>query len=119
MAGEAFLYPLPLGELKAFLLRLPEPVPGGLSLGEEHYAAFSRICTHQGCTLNYVPDPEAASLLYNFRYERPFLGCPCHFGAFDPLLGGRRSTAPPGFPSPGSASRPRGRPSTPPGTRCP
>ncbi|MFX9220617.1 hypothetical protein ABTN78_19625, partial [Acinetobacter baumannii] len=50
-----FEYPLPLGPLKAFLLRLPEPVLGGLSLGEEHYLAVSRICTHQGCTVNYVP----------------------------------------------------------------
>ncbi len=90
-----FAYPLPLGGLKAYLLRLPEPVPGGLSVGEEHYLALSRICTHQGCTVNFVPDPEAASLLYNFRYERPFLGCPCHFGAFDPLLGGEGRLRPP------------------------
>jgi len=95
-----FLYPLPLGELKAFLLRLPEPAPGGLSVGEEHYLALSRICTHQGCTVNFGPDPEAASLLYNFRYERPFLGCPCHFGAFDPLLGGKAVYGPPRFPLP-------------------
>ena len=89
-----------VGELKAFLLRLPEPAPGGLSVGEEHYLALSRICTHQGCTVNFVPDPEAASLLYNFRYERPFLGCPCHFGAFDPLLGGKAVYGPPRFPLP-------------------
>ena len=95
-----FTYPLPLGSLPALLLRLPEPAPGGLSLGEEHYIAFSRICTHQACTLNYVPDPEAASILYNFRYERPFLGCPCHFGAFDPLLGGKAVYGPPRYPLP-------------------
>lgn len=97
---KAFEYPLPLGPLKAFLLRLPEPVLGGLSLEGEHYLALSRICTHQGCTVNYVPDPEAASILYNFRYERPFLGCPCHFGAFDPLLGGKAVYGPPRYPLP-------------------
>ncbi|WP_243027581.1 Rieske 2Fe-2S domain-containing protein [Thermus albus] len=98
--AKAFEYPLPLGPLKAFLLRLPEPVLGGLSLEGEHYLALSRICTHQGCTVNYVPDPEAASILYNFRYERPFLGCPCHFGAFDPLLGGKAVYGPPRYPLP-------------------
>ncbi|WP_337845020.1 Rieske 2Fe-2S domain-containing protein [Thermus sp.] len=98
--AKPFHYPLPQGELKALLLRLPEPAPGGLSLGGEHYIAFSRICTHQGCTLNYVPDPEAAALLYNFRHERPFLGCPCHFGAFDPLLGGKAIYGPPHYPLP-------------------
>lgn len=98
--AKPFQYPLPLGSLQAFLLRLPEPVLGGLSVGEEHYIALSRICTHQACTLNYVPDPEAASLLYNFRYERPFLGCPCHFGAFDPLLGGKAVYGPPRHPLP-------------------
>jgi Rieske Fe-S protein len=95
-----FDYPLPLGPLRALLLRLPEPAPGGLSLGEEHYIALSRICTHQACTLNYVPDPEAASILYNFRSERPFLGCPCHFGAFDPQLGGKAIYGPPRYPLP-------------------
>lgn len=98
--AKPFEYPLPLGPLKAFLLRLPEPVLGGLSLGEEHYLALSRICTHQGCTVNYVPDPEAASILYNVRLERPFLGCPCHFGAFDPLLGGKAVYGPPRYPLP-------------------
>ncbi len=95
-----FLYPLPQGDLKAVLIRLPKPAPGGLSLGEEHYLALSRICTHQGCTLNYVPDPEAASLLYNVRLENPFLGCPCHFGAFDPLKGGQAVYGPPRHPLP-------------------
>ncbi len=95
-----FTYPLPQGELKALLLRLPGPAPGGVSLGEEHYIALSRICTHQACTLNYVPDPEAGSILYNFRYDRPFLGCPCHFGAFDPLLGGKAVYGPPRYPLP-------------------
>jgi arsenite oxidase small subunit len=28
-----FTYPLPLGSLKAFLLRLPEPAPGGFPWG--------------------------------------------------------------------------------------
>ncbi|WP_117237407.1 Rieske 2Fe-2S domain-containing protein [Thermus sediminis] len=96
----SFEYPLPTGPLRAFLLRLPEPAPGGLSLEEEHYIALSRICTHQACVLHYVPDPEAGSLLYNFRHKRPFLGCPCHFGAFDPLLGGKAVYGPPRHPLP-------------------
>jgi len=41
-----FDYPFLTGHLPAVLLRLPGPVPGGLSVGEAHFAAWSRICTH-------------------------------------------------------------------------
>lgn len=74
------------------LLRLPAAVPGGLSVGEVHYAAFSRICTHLGCTVNLVRDPEVLAFAYNYRpppgQNHPELGCPCHFSVFDPLKAG-------------------------------
>ncbi|MGQ9510383.1 MAG: Rieske 2Fe-2S domain-containing protein [Thermaceae bacterium] len=99
-AVQPFTYPLKQGELKALLLRTPLPVPGGISPGGIHLVAFSRICTHQGCTVNFVPDPEAGAILYNYRSEHPFLGCPCHFGAFDPLKAGQAVYGPPRFPLP-------------------
>ncbi|MER3537471.1 MAG: cytochrome C biogenesis protein CcsB [Thermus sp.] len=95
-----FLYPLPQGPLQSILLRTPLPVQGGVSVNGLHLVAFSRICTHQGCTVNFVPDPEAGSLLYNYRSETPFLGCPCHFGAFDPLKAGEAVYGPPRHPLP-------------------
>ncbi|GMA16391.1 ubiquinol-cytochrome c reductase iron-sulfur subunit [Deinococcus metallilatus] len=74
------------------LLRLPQPVPGGLSVGDVHYAAFSRVCTHLGCTVNLVRDPEVLAFAYNYRppgsAAHPELGCPCHFSVFDPLQAG-------------------------------
>lgn len=75
------------------LLRLPRSVPGGLSVGGAHYAAFSRVCTHLGCTVNLVRDPEVLAFAYNYRppqgKDHPELGCPCHFSVFDPLQGGQ------------------------------
>jgi len=95
-----FAYPLPQGELKSVAIRVPTPQPGGLSVGEVHLVAFSRICTHQGCTVNFVPDPEAGAIAYNYRSDHPFLGCPCHFGAFDPLKAGAAVFGPPQYPLP-------------------
>lgn len=71
------------------LLRLPEPVAGGLSADGIHYAAYSRICTHLGCVVNLVRDPEVLAFAYNYRGDgHPELGCPCHFSVFDPLRAG-------------------------------
>lgn len=73
-------------------LRVPEPVPGGLSLEGRHYAAYSRICTHLGCPVVLVRDPEVLAFAYNYRPPRedqhPQLGCPCHYSVFDPLQAG-------------------------------
>ncbi|WP_034383987.1 Rieske 2Fe-2S domain-containing protein [Deinococcus sp. YIM 77859] len=73
-------------------LRVPGPVPGGLSVGDAHYAAYSRVCTHLGCAVNLVRDPEVLAFAYNYRpppgERHPQLGCPCHFSVFDPLQGG-------------------------------
>ncbi|WP_102125116.1 Rieske 2Fe-2S domain-containing protein [Deinococcus planocerae] len=74
------------------LLRVPEPVPGGLSADGAHYVAYSRICTHLGCAVNLVRDTEVLAFAYNYRPpagdRHPQLGCPCHYSVFDPLKAG-------------------------------
>jgi Rieske Fe-S protein len=86
--------------LKAVAFRLTQPVPGSLTVGEAHFLALSRICTHQHCIVNYVDNPELGSIAYNFRSDHPFMGCPCHFGAFEPLLAGQAVFGPPRYPLP-------------------
>jgi Rieske Fe-S protein len=86
--------------LKAVVFRLSEPVVGSLAVGEAYFLALSRICTHQGCVVNYVDNPELGAIAYNYRTDHPFLGCPCHFGAFEPLQGGKAVYGPPRFPLP-------------------
>jgi arsenite oxidase small subunit len=57
------------------LLRLGKPAEGGIG-PEKDIVAFSLLCTHKGCPLNYVAD-------------RKTLVCPCHWSSFDPSKGGR------------------------------
>jgi len=96
-----FTYPIAgLGELKSILIRVPRPEPGGADAEGAHFLALSRICTHQGCLVNYVPDPEAGAIAYNYRTDHPFLGCPCHFSAFDPLQAGKAVFGPARYPLP-------------------
>jgi Rieske Fe-S protein len=80
-------------------LNTPTPVAGAIS-GQTNLIAFSRVCTHQGCHVHLISDPEAGALLYNYRSETPFLGCPCHFGAYDTLQAGRPVFGPPQLPLP-------------------
>ncbi|WP_425146122.1 ubiquinol-cytochrome c reductase iron-sulfur subunit [Deinococcus sp.] len=75
------------------LLRIPAATLGSLEIGEGHYAAFSRICTHLGCTVNLVRDIEVLAFSFNYRdpdpkNQHPLLGCPCHYSVFDPLSSG-------------------------------
>ncbi len=72
------------------LLRLPAATSGSLPVGRQHYAAFSRICTHLGCAVNLVKDPEVLAFSFSYRPPdgEPKLGCPCHFSVFDPLQSG-------------------------------
>ena len=95
-----FDYQLPRGKLPSVVLRLPQPVPGGITVDGRHFAGWSRICTHQGCTVDYVRNLEAGAILYNYRSDHPFLGCRCHFGAFDPLEAGKAVFGPPRYPLP-------------------
>ncbi|RIH86970.1 Rieske 2Fe-2S domain-containing protein [Calidithermus roseus] len=103
-AFKYFEYPVRIGSaerrLRAVAFRLPQPAVGGLELEGAYFLALSRICTHQGCTVNFVDNPELGAIAYNFRTDHPFLGCPCHFGAFEPLQAGRAVYGPPRFPLP-------------------
>ena len=53
------------------LLRVPQAVEGGLELKEGgHLVAYSRVCTHLGCTVNLVRDPEVLAFAFNYRPPR-------------------------------------------------
>ncbi|PNY80175.1 Rieske 2Fe-2S domain-containing protein [Deinococcus koreensis] len=75
------------------LLRVPQPVEGGLSGPDGlHLVAYSRVCTHLGCSVNLVRDPEVLAFAFNYRppadAQHPQLGCRCHYSVFDPLQAG-------------------------------
>lgn len=78
----------------AIALRLPEAVAGGLSRDALHLAAFSRICTHQGCTVTLNRDNEAIAFGFNYRSDTPELVCPCHLSVFSPSMAGRAMSGP-------------------------
>lgn len=69
-------------------MRLPQATPTGLNVEGAHFGAWSRVCTHLGCSVNPLRDLEATALTYNYRPDHPVLGCPCHFSVFDPLRQG-------------------------------
>jgi len=50
-------------------------VTGGIGPNKD-IVAYSMLCTHKGCPLNYLAD-------------RQMLVCPCHWSSFDPAKGGR------------------------------
>jgi len=72
-AEVAFEYPDP--NAPSVLLRLKEAVPDGIG-PEKDIVAYSMLCTHKGCPLNFLAD-------------RQMLVCPCHWSSFDPAKGGR------------------------------
>jgi ubiquinol-cytochrome c reductase iron-sulfur subunit len=53
--------------------------------------AFSKICTHAGCTINLFRYP-----LYEPTSPGPALVCPCHYSTFDVTTGGDRIFGPAG-----------------------
>lgn len=81
-------------------LRAPAPVPGGLSVGDVHLVAFSRICTHHQCVANLNTDVAAIALGFNYETKSPAITCPCHLSVFDPLLAGRAVSGPAVYPLP-------------------
>lgn len=59
----------------SLLLRLDGSAEGGIGPNQS-IVAFSLLCTHKGCPLN-------------FKSERNMLICPCHWSSFDPAKAGR------------------------------
>jgi Rieske Fe-S protein len=76
------------------LVQLPQPIAGGLSIGNQHFAAFTRICTHQGCIVSLNKNLEAIAVAFNYRTDEPTLTCQCHFSAFSLTDEGRAMSGP-------------------------
>jgi len=53
--------------------------------------AFSKICTHAGCTINLYRFPT-----FPAQSPGPALVCPCHYSTFEPATGGNRIFGPAG-----------------------
>ena len=95
-----------LGGYPCVALRLPAPVPGGLIVDASltgraeddadptALAAFSRICTHQGCLVDLNLDTEAIAFAFNHRGDHPQLTCACHYSVFDATRAGRVVSGP-------------------------
>ncbi len=58
-----------------YIIRMGQPVPGGVGPNAD-IVAYSAMCTHMGCPVNY--DGESRT----FK-------CGCHFSIFDPERGGQ------------------------------
>ena len=68
----------------------PRPLPAGdpaviVRLPDGSFVAFDAICTHAGCTVEWVE-------------TEGYLICPCHGAAFDPINGGRVVEGPTDLP---------------------
>lgn len=88
------------GSTPAVALRLPEGIPTSLTVDGAHYAAFSRVCTHQACLVELNTSPEAVALATNYRPQDPALICPCHLSVFLPLESGKAVSGPATRPLP-------------------
>jgi arsenite oxidase small subunit len=82
------------GGVPAIAIRLPALISGGLTVRDNYYAAFSRVCTHQACLVDLNTDPEAIALATNYRPQAPALVCPCHLSVFLPLEAGKAVSGP-------------------------
>jgi len=84
-----------IGGYPCVAVRLPEAIPGGLSVDDDtHLAAFTRICTHQYCMVELNRDVEAVAFAFNHRSDTPSLTCACHYSVFDPQRAGRAVSGP-------------------------
>ena len=95
-----FILKTKAGETPALALRVPVAVPGGISVGQRHYLAFSRVCTHLGCPVSLRRDLGTLEVAFNYRAEHPVLACPCHLSVFAPLEAGKAVSGPAREPLP-------------------
>ncbi|MCC7016577.1 MAG: arsenate reductase (azurin) small subunit [Rhodospirillales bacterium] len=72
-AAIPFAYPDP--DSPALLVALTAPGQGGVGPGGQ-VVAFSQLCTHKGCPVNFLPN-------------RQMFVCPCHWSSFDPAKRGQ------------------------------
>lgn len=82
------------------VVRVPEPVPGGLDADGVHLVAFSRICTHQHCLVSFNSDVSAIRFGFNYDTTAPAITCPCHLSVFDPARAGQAVSGPAVLPLP-------------------
>lgn len=79
-----------VSEAPTLLVRYEETAyaePTNLAFTVTGYAAYSKICTHAGCTVSEAE-------------EDGTLVCPCHFGKYDPTRGAEVLDGPPPRPLP-------------------
>lgn len=74
------------------VIRVPQPINGGLSVKGKHFIAYDQKCTHQGCTVAYhkTHGSSAESLLPS----GPLLICPCHGSVFSAYEAGESVAGP-------------------------
>jgi arsenite oxidase small subunit len=94
-------------ETPSILVRLPTSISGGVSVDDKHFAAFTRICTHQGCPVTLNKNLEAVAVAFNYRSDVPVLSCQCHFSVFDMGLAGKAVSGPAVRPLPRVRLEPR------------
>ncbi len=66
------------------LIKLEESAlrsPTDIALTDQGFVAYSAVCTHLGCTISWVPNPESPILSY--------AECFCHNSIFDPARGAK------------------------------
>jgi arsenite oxidase small subunit len=78
----------------SLLVRLPKLIPGGVQVDDKYFAAFTRVCTHQGCIVNLNKNLEAVAVAFNYRTDEPVFSCQCHFSVFSPDLAGKAVSGP-------------------------
>lgn len=67
--GKPVFFQFPDASAPAIAVRLSKPISGGVGPGGD-IVAYSQLCVHKGCPVNYVAD-------------REIFMCPCHYSAYD------------------------------------
>lgn len=94
----ALVYPEDLSQEDKYLINLhkldPDQLgePTNLDLTDGGFVAYSAICTHLGCTVNWTTKAH--------KVGGPHDHCPCHVGEFDPYHGAEVVGGPPPVPLP-------------------